>query len=184
MTAVVLRFVLAWLFVLAGAGKVLHRPAFAAAVSGYQLLPDRLVRPVALGVPALELASGLLLAAGVLVRLVAVGLAVLLSIFMGAMIVNLLQGRRIPCGCLGSIERPISWLVVGRNTALLTIAVFIALRSPASAVPQQSISGPPATLVAAMLASLVILISALVAAGVSTLQTAESFSSWAAGDQR
>jgi hypothetical protein len=105
---------------------------FRSIVAGYRLLPRALEWTAALVVIAVEL-----LAAGLLVlpsrrTLGAALAAALLAGYAIALAVNLGRGRtRIDCGCLGfgHADR-IAWWMVGRNLALVALALVTAL--PAS----------------------------------------------------
>jgi uncharacterized membrane protein YphA (DoxX/SURF4 family) len=126
--ALVSRFALATVFVLAGLAKLPRRSEFEAAVRGYGLLPSRLVRPVARLLPPLELAGGLLLGLGIATTIAASALAAALTLFAMAVAVNLARGRTIDCGCFGWIaERRITWLTVARNLLLVAGAVTAAI---------------------------------------------------------
>lgn len=126
--ALVSRFALATVFVLAGLAKLPRRSEFEAAVRAYGLMPRRLVRPVARLLPPLELAGGLLLGLGMATTFVASLLAAALTLFGIAVAVNLARGRTIDCGCFGWIaERRITWLTVARNLVLIAGAVTAAV---------------------------------------------------------
>lgn len=102
---------------------------FRAIIAGYRLLPRALELPAAIVVIAVEL-----LAAGLLVlparrTLGAVLTAALLAGYAIALAINLGRGRtRIDCGCLGfgHADR-IGWWMVGRNVALVALALVAAL---------------------------------------------------------
>jgi uncharacterized membrane protein YphA (DoxX/SURF4 family) len=126
--ALVSRFALATVFVLAGLAKLPRRAEFEAAVRAYGLLPRRLVRPVAAVLPPLELVGGLLLGLGLAITAVASLLAACLAAFAAAVALNLARGRAIDCGCFGWVaERRITWMTVLRNLGLIAIAVIAAI---------------------------------------------------------
>jgi uncharacterized membrane protein len=108
------------IFAAAAVGKLWALDQFEGAVRNYRLLPERLVRPVVLGLPLVELAAaaGLVLPASRPVA--AAALVVLLLAFAAAMAVNLRRGRRdIDCGChLGPLTQRIGWALVARNILL------------------------------------------------------------------
>ena len=129
--ALAARFVLATVFLLAGVAKLSGRRAFASGVAKYELLPPALVRPIALAIPPLELAGGLLLALGLVVRPAAALLALALCAFTVAVSTALLRGKSLDCGCFGpTAPRPITWLTVLRNLGLLALAVLVVVRPP------------------------------------------------------
>jgi uncharacterized membrane protein YphA (DoxX/SURF4 family) len=131
------RFVLATVFLLAGVAKVTDLAGFGTAVDGYGLLPPALSRVVGSALPPVEIAAALLLAAGVLTRVVAAVLGVLLVAFAGAVAVNLLRGRRMSCACFGtSVERDLTWWTVGRNVLLIgAVAVVVTADGRGAALP-------------------------------------------------
>ncbi|WP_420750020.1 MauE/DoxX family redox-associated membrane protein [Rhodococcus sp. O3] len=71
------------------------------AVRAYQLLPEDFVRPVAAGLPMLELVLGLLLLIGLAVRPVAAVGAVVLVTLIAAILSAWARGLSIDCGCFG-----------------------------------------------------------------------------------
>lgn len=140
--ALVFRFVLGTVFLLAGLAKLPRRGKFEQAVRGYELVPGRLARPVALVLPPVELAGGSLLVLGLGTGVVASCLAALLLVFAGAVSVNLLRGRSIDCGCFGSVaEKRITWLTVARNAVFIGVALLVAVASPPSLAIAQGIGG-------------------------------------------
>jgi uncharacterized membrane protein YphA (DoxX/SURF4 family) len=132
-----LRVVLGVIFVYAAWLK-LKEPweLFALAISGYQLLPLNAVQYVARTLPWFELVVGLLLISGVLLRVSASAVSLLLLGFMALMIRSYVKGMSIDCGCFGSGD-PISWKTLLRDGSMLaaslvlTCMAFIRQRKPA-----------------------------------------------------
>jgi hypothetical protein len=90
------------LFALAGAHKLRARAEFAETLAGYRVLSARLVPRASLLVPTFEclIAVGLLIASAR--QTASLAGAALLTVYAGAMGMNLLRGRRqLDCGCLG-----------------------------------------------------------------------------------
>ncbi|HJU83794.1 MAG TPA: MauE/DoxX family redox-associated membrane protein [Holophagaceae bacterium] len=96
------RLLLGTLFLIAALPKLTDPPGFAKAVWNYQLVPGRLLAPMALTLPWLELLCGLALLAGVWVRPAATWLAILLLSFMGALGLNLVRHHPVDCGCFAT----------------------------------------------------------------------------------
>jgi uncharacterized membrane protein YphA (DoxX/SURF4 family) len=71
------------------------------AVRAYDVLPDGAVEVVAALLPWVELALGVLLLLGVGTRLVAIGSAVLLLVFVVGVTQAWARGLSIDCGCFG-----------------------------------------------------------------------------------
>jgi uncharacterized membrane protein YphA (DoxX/SURF4 family) len=95
------------------------------AIRSYRLVPGALVRPVAAGLPWLELTLGILLCAGVMLVATAVCAAFILAAFGFAVGWHVSRGRRFACGC-GS-GATISWALAGRDLFLSGVAVAIAV---------------------------------------------------------
>lgn len=120
------RFALATVFVAAALPKLARRREFELAIRGYRLVSPASAKRLAAVLPPIELAGGLLLAMGLGTRFVAAALGVCLVVFSCAVVVNLLRGRRIDCGCFGStVESRISWWTVARNLLLLAAAMAV-----------------------------------------------------------
>jgi uncharacterized membrane protein YphA (DoxX/SURF4 family) len=94
-----LAVILGGLFFYAGLQKVLHPYEFAEAVLAYQLLPESLVGIAAAGLPWLEIAAGLGLAAGLKPRSCLLILAGLVAGFSVVILITMARGLKIDCGC-------------------------------------------------------------------------------------
>ncbi len=120
-----LRTALAVLFLAAALHKLRDLARFRATLAAYHVLPPQLVPLGALALAATELGLAITLAAPQLRSPSLVAAAGLLSIYGGAMAVNLARGRRdIDCGCAGpTARRPISSALVVRNAVLAAAAL-------------------------------------------------------------
>ena len=126
-TAIALGF--AVLFVAAAWHKLSARGRFEAILRDYRLLPEFLVRPVALLMPVVELTLGLGWMSGVSTRVTALASAALLATYAFAMAINLMRGRvYIDCGCgfgTSAGEEPaLSSSMVARNIILIGLALL------------------------------------------------------------
>jgi len=121
-----LRFALALLFAASAWHKVSDRSHFRATVSSYRLLPSWVVAPFTALLPIVEASIALGLLLPPTRQAAAVGAAMLLFVYAGAIGMNLARGRReIDCGCFASSARvPLSNWLVARN-AILIVAVFM-----------------------------------------------------------
>lgn len=129
--ALVGRYAIALVFLVAAAPKLLQRTAFEQAISNYALLPRFLVGPVATWLPRLELTLALTLLLGIAVTPSALAVGGLLIGFSAAVGLNLARGREISCGCSGTIApRKVSWGLVAGDLALAGVAVLVALADP------------------------------------------------------
>ncbi len=126
-TVVALAIAITICFVLLGAALHKHNSGihFEAQLAEYRLLPGWAVRPVAKLLVAIEFA----LAGSLIVPATwpwsGRFAALLLLVYLGAIGVNLLRGRRsIDCGC-GDAPQSLSWWLVARNSILVLGALLI-----------------------------------------------------------
>jgi uncharacterized membrane protein YphA (DoxX/SURF4 family) len=96
------RFLLAAVWLYAGASKVTNLPASVRAVHAYQLVPNGVGDVIGAALPFVEITLGLLLVVGLGQRATAVASGALLTIFIVAIAAAWARGLRIDCGCFGS----------------------------------------------------------------------------------
>ena len=99
-----IRIFLAFIFIYAGVQKISNPSDFSQAIANYKLLPIGLVNIFALGLPWIEVISGILLLFGILVKENSFIISLLLAVFIGAIIISLARGLDITCGCFGTIN--------------------------------------------------------------------------------
>ncbi|MGO1254551.1 MAG: MauE/DoxX family redox-associated membrane protein [Alcaligenes aquatilis] len=120
---------LACLAVLMGLGaldKLRHFSLFEAAVGGYRLLPEMVLRPFSVLFVAAEALSAPLLLWPASRSLGAILALCVLLVATSGIVMNLLRGRRdVDCGCsgLGESSGGLSWWLVARNALLAALAV-------------------------------------------------------------
>ncbi|KFZ77213.1 DoxX family protein [Amycolatopsis sp. MJM2582] len=95
------RLGLAAVWLVSGALKISAPGQTYIAVQAFDVLPDGLVRPVAIGMPLVELALGLFLLAGFVTRWVSVLSVLLLAVLIAAIAQSWARGLSIDCGCFG-----------------------------------------------------------------------------------
>jgi uncharacterized membrane protein YphA (DoxX/SURF4 family) len=120
------RVILAGIFLTSGYIKLQSPLQFAAAITGYKLVPDALVFPLANYLPWLEIALGVLLLSGWKIRWVAVGASLLLLGFISVLTITYLRGIEADCGCFGFGDK-ITPRTIGRDVLILIPAVFLAV---------------------------------------------------------
>jgi len=98
----VARLGLAVVWAWAARAKILEPDGAVISVRAYRLLPEALVHPVAWGLPFLELAVAVLLAAGVATRLAAATSTGLLLVFIAGIASAWARGLQIDCGCFST----------------------------------------------------------------------------------
>ncbi|MFB4270453.1 MauE/DoxX family redox-associated membrane protein [Nonomuraea sp. GTA35] len=117
------RLLLAGVFLVALAGKVRGRAAFAAftaSIRALGLLPRPWAAVAAYALVAAELVTAALLLATRVAGLAAA--AVTLAVMTGGVLAALLRGRRAPCRCFGPSTRPLGRTHVARNLLLIAVA--------------------------------------------------------------
>lgn len=147
--AIALRFALGTIFFLSGIAKLLNLDAFERVVREYQVGPANVSRFVAMAIPPTEAILGGCLLVGIVLRPAAIAVTALLIVFSVAVSANLARGRRIACGCFGTIsQREISLFAVIRNLVLIGFALIVSWVAPAvlslDGVLKNSTGGRPA----------------------------------------
>jgi uncharacterized membrane protein YphA (DoxX/SURF4 family) len=95
------RLVVGGVWIVAGLLKLPDLPSSVRAVRAYQLLPEAIVPAVGYALPIVEVAVGILLVVGLLVRASAVVSAVLFLAFVIGISSAWARGLQIDCGCFG-----------------------------------------------------------------------------------
>ena len=121
------RWIIAALFIYAGVSKILDPASFAESIDNYRILPYLLVSIVAVILPWLEVLCGILLFSGKLksgALFILVGLS---FIFLIAVTSALLRGLDISCGCFSTSNEGmrIGFTKLVENILLLTTTVFL-----------------------------------------------------------
>ena len=121
----VVRLALAAVFVVAGVAKLLDLDGSMAAVRGFHL-PERLVRPVGLGLPVVEILAAMLLLPSSTAWFGALLAALLLFGFLAGMVNSLRLGEAPDCHCFGQLHsEPVGPRAIGRNAVLLVLALLL-----------------------------------------------------------
>lgn len=122
------RVLLAAIFIYAGYAK-LREPwlQFAVSISTFKLVPDNLLEPMARTLPWFELALGLAILSGVLLRWSALIASLLLALFFGVLIRSYAMGLQVDCGCFGSGEAALGPLRLAEEAAMLSLALAVTI---------------------------------------------------------
>jgi putative oxidoreductase len=114
-------------FIYAAQSKILNTAEFGQAIRAYDIIPDSLSTLPAIILPWVELYCGILLVAGLYTRSSATIAAGLLIVFTINILIALLRGLEIDCGCGASvigIER-VSWIKVLENCIFILLLYLI-----------------------------------------------------------
>jgi uncharacterized membrane protein YphA (DoxX/SURF4 family) len=142
------RVVLGGVWVVAGASKVSDLAGAVRSVRAYRLLPEAAVPAVGAALPFFEIALGLLLFAGIGIRVGALVSAALLTIFIGGIVAAAARGLRIDCGCFGgggdlAAEQHTQYVSeIARDTGLVLLAGLLAWRPAGRFSADNWIAGP------------------------------------------
>lgn len=120
------RIVLGCVFIGAGCAKLMDPRAFARVISGYNLVPDVLLVPVAIGLPAIEFLVGLGLSFDIRGSLKAV--SGLLALFIFVLGYGILSDLEVDCGCFSSEEihaRDSLRTAFYRDLGLMSMVVYL-----------------------------------------------------------
>lgn len=139
-----LRLGAAGIWLAAGAAKLADLQQFHAQVRAYELLPGGLEAPFAYGLPFAEIAVGLYLAIGLLVRPAALVATLLMVSFVVAMAQARARGLSIDCGCFGSaVRQQIGLGTIARDAALGVPTLILLLRPTRFASLDRRLLGRP-----------------------------------------
>jgi len=99
-----IRCTLGGIFIYAGWSKMGNPWAFADSIASFHLLPNRLISPLALGLPVFEVLAGIaiFIPIGRFQRVGALAILLLCGIFAMALAQALARGLSVDCGCFGS----------------------------------------------------------------------------------
>lgn len=123
--ALAFRIYLGALFIYASMYKINYTAEFAETIASYQIIPFWAVNSMAIVLPWIELISGILLLAGLRTRSVALIIAFLLILFTAAIVINVLRGSDIGCGCFHSLEETMDWWTVLRDLIWFGMAIHV-----------------------------------------------------------
>lgn len=123
--ALAFRLYIGGLFVHAAMYKINYSAEFASTIASYRMVPWWGVNLMAVFMPWLELVAAVMLLAGFRLKASATVIAGLLVVFTVGILVNLLRGSTISCGCFHTIEDAISWWTVLRDLCWLAMTMHV-----------------------------------------------------------
>lgn len=122
LSRLLLELALAAIFLYSGLQKHLHPDEFVEAVLAYKILPLGLAGMTAAILPPVECAAGLLLAIGYKKRSSLLLLALLVCLFLAAIVITMMRGLNIDCGCGLFLSRQVGWVALLEDSLLLVLA--------------------------------------------------------------
>jgi hypothetical protein len=127
--AVFLRFAIGAILLATAVGKLLDVSGFARILGQYQVFPPGVLWPIAVAMPAAELALGGWLWAGRNLAAAALVSTALHVIYVGWSAVAVLRGLKLPnCGCFGVfLARPLGWSTVFEDLVLAGASLLLYL---------------------------------------------------------
>jgi putative oxidoreductase len=120
-----LRVYVGGVFIYASMYKINYPGEFAETIASYQLVPFWAVNPMALIMPWAELVSGILMVLGIRTKSAAAMIGGLLAVFSAAILITLLRGIPIGCGCFTSVEDPLGWDTLLRDLIWLAMTLHV-----------------------------------------------------------
>jgi uncharacterized membrane protein YphA (DoxX/SURF4 family) len=120
-----LRYYLGFLFITSGISKISYPSGFAETLVSYQIVPYWSVNFFAIALPWVELVCGVFLIIGLRTRAVAVIISILLVTFATGLLINLIRGASIYCGCFSNAGDRINWWDIPRDLLWLLFAIQI-----------------------------------------------------------
>jgi len=127
----VIRLLLATVFLAAGAAKLLDRRGSKTALEAFGV-PRLAAQPLSFALPAAELAVGIALVPNTTAWPAAIAAAALLVVFMLGIGFNIARGQTPDCHCFGQLHSaPAGWATLIRNALLAAAALLIVARNQA-----------------------------------------------------
>ncbi len=126
----IVRLYIALVFILSGLDKINDLAAFSDAIENYKLLPLELVNIFAIIIPWVEVVAGAILLFGIFIKENSVIIFSLLAVFTLAVLLAVVQGLNIDCGCQGTSQgQQVGIQKLMENTILL-IAIYLGIKFP------------------------------------------------------
>ena len=118
------RLIIAGVFIYSGYVKVQEPLQFAVAISGYRMVPENLIYPMAKYLPWVEIFLGLAILIGWKIRYFSAATAALLLFFIVVLSITISRGIEANCGCFG-LDEKISPLTILRDSLFLIPALYL-----------------------------------------------------------
>lgn len=119
------RLILGGVFIWAGIIKITNPLGFAQDISNYQVFPQSISFFLALFLPWIEVICGVFILTGLFLRSSSAFLTCLLAGFLVLIIVTLIRGIDVECGCFGGLGRQVDYKLLLTDSALLFFSLNI-----------------------------------------------------------
>lgn len=114
------------IFVLSGIEKIADPAGFSDAIANYKLMPNFVINFFAISIPWIELISGILLIFNQYIKENAFIYISLMSIFTIMVLIAVLRGLDIDCGCFGTQNvQAVGITKIIENLALIILGVYV-----------------------------------------------------------
>lgn len=132
------RLLLGGMFAYAAYNKIPDVQLFAEAIKGFRVVDadthPELIIMGAFVIPWFELIAGVMLIVGLRARAAALGIALLMGVFIYALMSVIMRGIHADCSCFGDesliCEAGVGWCQVIRNAVLMVPCIYLLLRGP------------------------------------------------------
>lgn len=121
------RLVVGGVFIWAGLLKIFDPLDFAQNIANYRIFSQSVSLFLALIIPWIEVICGLLLVLGIFRETASFMLSGSLVVFLALIIVTLIRGLDIDCGCFGSLSRRVDYKLLLTDVVLLFFSLNIFL---------------------------------------------------------
>jgi len=119
------RIILGGVFIWAGLLKIFDPLGFAETIANFRVFPQWISFFLALMLPWIEVISGIFLILGLFRHASALILSLLLAAFLVLIVVTIMRGIDIDCGCFGSFSQKMDYKLILTDCVLLFLSLNI-----------------------------------------------------------
>jgi len=123
------RILVGLFFLYASSDKLFYPADFAEAIRNYRMLPEWSLNLIALTLPWVEFACGMLLVSGVWVRSAAFLVSFMLIAFMGGLLSAVIRDLDIDCGCYHGASHDLPRRVM-EDAILFWLTLYVIVKGP------------------------------------------------------
>ena len=119
------RIILGGVFIWAGLLKIFDPLGFAETIANFRVFPQWISFFLALMLPWIEVISGVFLILGLFRHASALIISLLLAAFLVLIVVTIMRGIDIDCGCFGSFSQKVDYKLILTDCVLLFLSLNI-----------------------------------------------------------